>query len=133
MSPNEATLRTFIRIFGTVSGLAVVAVFMPASTMDRIHQALGMGPLPQGPIVDYLARSLSAFYAMLGCLLWVASFDIRRYRPLIGFIATFIIFFAVAIFVIDLRAGMPSSWTFVEGPLVLVLGLIMFALQRRFL
>lgn len=122
-----------MRIFGTVSGLAIVAVFLPNATMDGIHQWLGLGPLPRGPIVEYLARSLSAFYAMLGCLLWVMSFDIRRYRPLIGFFATFVILFGAVLFGIDLHAGLPAFWAGFEGPLVFVLGVILFALQRRFL
>ena len=33
------------------------------------HEWLGMGDYPDRPIVDYLARSLSLFYGLVGLLL----------------------------------------------------------------
>ena len=62
---QERVLCFFLRWVGGVSLLALVAVFMPYSWMDTIHQALGMGTLPAVPIVGYLARSLSLFYALM--------------------------------------------------------------------
>ena len=37
--------------------------------MAACHEAMGLGPFPDAPIVEYLARSVSAYYAMLGGLL----------------------------------------------------------------
>jgi len=51
--------------------------------MDGIHHYVGLGEMPKSPIVNYLARSLSAFYAMLGAFTLFISFDINRYRNLV--------------------------------------------------
>jgi hypothetical protein len=116
---------------GTVAGLAVVAVFMPLDWMDRCHRMLGMGGLPQGPIVEYLARSLSAFYAMLGGMLWVASFDVRRYAGVITFVGVSSIAFGAVILVIDLSIGMPRYWAACEGPIVICFSVILLLLLSR--
>ena len=73
MARYERSFKLFLRVVGTVALLAVVAVVMPYSWMDAVHQRLGMGKLPPEPIVGYLARSTSAFYAMLGGLLSCAG------------------------------------------------------------
>ena len=71
----EDALRWFLRLVGAFSLLALPCALMPFSWMDATHRWLGLGTLPSEPIVAYLARSLSLFYALLGGLLWVASFD----------------------------------------------------------
>ena len=72
-----------LRFFGTMSLLAIPFIFVPYSVMDDIHQRLQLGKLPDEPIVGYLARSLSAFYALVGGLFWKISFDLRRYQSLL--------------------------------------------------
>ena len=54
-------LRWLLVACGVMTLLALPAVFLPQAAMDAIHRSLGLGPLPEGPIVLYLARSLSAF------------------------------------------------------------------------
>jgi hypothetical protein len=58
-------------------------VFMPMSWMAATHRWLGLGEMPAGPIVEYLARSQSAFYALVGVLCLVMASDLDRYRPLV--------------------------------------------------
>jgi hypothetical protein len=62
-------LRYFLRIPGL---FGLDAVFVPLSWMDATHRWLGLGEMPTAPVVEYLARSVSAFYAVLGalCLVW---------------------------------------------------------------
>ena len=76
MPRPELFLKWFIRYIGSVSMLAAFAVVMPYSWMNAIHGWLGMGELPADPIVGYLSRSTSAFYALFGGLLWLVSFDL---------------------------------------------------------
>lgn|GEM_PF-6538567 len=64
----------FLRIVGSASLLAVFFTMIPYSWMDSIHGWLVMGRLPSEPVVGYLARSTSAFYALMGGLLWILSF-----------------------------------------------------------
>jgi len=116
MTKQYRLLRLFLRIIGTAALLALVAVIMPYSWMNAIHQWLGMGQLPAEPIVGYLARSTSAFYALLGGLFWVASFDLHRHRMVLCYLGIVIVIFGVALLVVDLFEGMPLWWTIGEGP-----------------
>ena len=121
----------FLRIIGTAAILAVVAVVMPYSWMNAVHQWLGMGPLPPVPIVGYLARSMSAFYALLGGLLWIISFDLQRYRLVLQYLGVAIIVFGVILFAVDLLEEMPLFWSLCEGPIDIAIGIIILCLSRR--
>jgi len=46
---------------------------------------MGLGDMPKGPIVEYLARSTSLFCALPGELLWYIASDLRRYRDFFVF------------------------------------------------
>jgi hypothetical protein len=124
-------LRWFLRIGGVVTGLAIVPVFMPRAWMDLCHQHLGLGPLPEGPIVEYLARSTSLFYALLGVVLWVLSLDVERHSRAIAAVGAGILACGPVLLVIDLRAGMPVWWTVMEGPWVVVIGAVMLLLRAK--
>jgi len=127
----ETALLLVLRFVGTVSLLATVAVFMPYDWMDRIHRLLGLGTLPAEPVVGYLARTLSAFYALVGGLLWVLSFDLHRHRVTLLYLGlAFIGFGAVAMWV-DFTEGMPWLWRISESPIVIVYGAVILALTLR--
>lgn len=111
-------LQLFLRIFALGPMSAAIAAALPMRTMDQIHRAIGLGPLPQGPIVEYLARSTSMFYAIHGLLVWYLASDLRRYRQLFWFYLWISLAFAAGLFLTDLSAGLPPRWTFVEGPIV---------------
>jgi len=131
MTKQERLFKLVLRIVGTAALFALVAVFMPYSWMNAIHQWLGMGELPAEPIVGYLARSTSAFYALLGGLMWVVSFDLHRYRPVLIYIGAAIIVFGLALFAVDLLEGMPFWWSFGEGPFNFIFGVVIFTLAHR--
>lgn len=104
---------------------------MPYEWMDRIHRMLGLGALPAEPIVGYLARTLSAFYALLGGLLWALSFDVQRYRQLLLYLGiAFVAFGAIAMWV-DIKEGMPMLWRIAEAPIVLLFGAVIFSLTLK--
>ena len=119
---TEILLLFVLRGVGTVSLLALVAVVLPYSWMDAIHSRLGLGRLPPEPIVGYLARSVSAFYALLGGLLWLLSFDLPRHRPTLCFLGVAIMIFGAILIGIDWAEGLPLWWKLWEGPWVMVLG-----------
>ncbi len=129
-SQVENLLRVVLRVVGSVSLLALVAVVMPYSWMDVTHQWLGLGRLPDQPIVGYLARSLSAFYALLGGLLWALSFDLPRHRPTLIYLGGAIIVFGVLLTGIDWVERLPRYWRIGEGPWVMVMGAAIFWLAR---
>jgi hypothetical protein len=124
-------LKRILRYIGTMSLLALIFVAAPYEWMSSIHAALGLGELPDDPIVGYLARSLSAFYAMIGGVFWVVSFDLVRHRPLLLYIGPAIALLGVALLFVDLHEGLPLAWTVWEGPFVCVVGTTIWTLSRR--
>jgi hypothetical protein len=132
MSANpERILKLILQINGAVMATALVAVFMSHDQMAAIHQWLGLGKFPEGIIVDYLARSLSAFYALMGVLYIVLARDIRAYATIITFMAWASICFGVATIIIDLQLGFPAWWTWGEGPFIIAYGAGVLWLQRK--
>lgn len=127
----ERLLRFLLRYIGTASLLALVAVFMPGDWMAATHLWLGMGELPREPVVGYLARSASLFYALLGGLLWVISFDLRRHRTVLLYLGGAFLFFGVTILGIDYRERMPLFWILTEGPVVTLFGAAVMFLTRK--
>ena len=111
--------------------LALVFVVAPRAWMEEIHTALGLGVFPDTPIVWYLARSTSAFYAMMGGLYWLASFDMERQRLLLLFLGWWTAVWGVMLCGIDLWVGLPLSWTLSEGPVVILMGLALLYLISR--
>ena len=127
---SEQTLKFLLRLMGSLSLLALIFVAAPYRWMDTIHSMLGMGQLPDAPVVGYLARSLSAFYALLGGLMLVISFDLNRHRRVLIYLAASITSLGGVLLAVDWVEGMPSFWTVWEGPLAIVFGLVMLFLSR---
>jgi hypothetical protein len=80
--------------------------------------------------VEYLARSLSAFYALVGAICLVVAADLGRYRPLVRFLGVAFALMSVVLLGVDLAAGMPWWWTASEGPGGVVFGAVLFVLAR---
>ncbi len=89
-----------------------------------IHQRVGLGELPRTPIVDYLTRSISALYALHGALLVFLASDVRRYLPVVRFLAIVGAVFGAMMLAIDYTAEMPLPWTVGEGPYVVLLSIV---------
>lgn len=136
MSEQEATanseqvLKLFLRLIGSAALLALIFVAAPHSWMDAIHAQMGMGQLPDAPVVGYLARSTSAFYALLGGLFWVVSFDLGRHRLVLIYLCVAITLFGGTLLVVDWWEGMPLFWKVWEGPFVMAFGLAVLFLSR---
>lgn len=135
MSRAERFLVLLLRLEAAVLLCALPAVVMPTAWMAGIHQGLGMGTLPQGPLVEYLTRSLSLLYAAWAPVLFVLAGDLQRYLPLVKIVNAVRLVFGVALLLLDVRVGMPLVWTWSEGPIVIVLSvvglLLVGAVQRE--
>src|SRR5215212_1110527 len=83
----ERALAIVLRANGAITSLALLAVFLPLGWMDEVHRVLGMGPAPRGPVFEYLARTISFLYFVHGTICLLLSTDVRRYRPIITYIA----------------------------------------------
>ncbi len=130
MTKADKVLVILLRFVGVTALFALVAVFMPMSRMVATHRWLGLGELPTGPIVEYLARSLSAFYALAGALFLVVADDLERYRPLVRLLGVAFALMSLILLGVDLAAGMPWWWSASEGPGGVVFGAVLFVLAR---
>ena len=127
----ENSLALFLRVTAIVLLLAVVAVFLPHAWMEAIHEWLGLGPLPELPIVSYLARSVSAMYAVAGATYWFLAGDVRRYLPFLRFAVWMTLGLAGLLTAADVLAGMPTWWTLGEVGFSLGWSLALWRLVKR--
>jgi len=124
-------LKIVLRVVGVTSLFALIAVVMPMAWMAAAHQWFGLGEMPSGIAVDYLARSLSAFYALFGFLCLVLATDVERYRTVVWSMALAVCFLGVMMTGIDVAAGMPVWWIASEGSTVIATGLLLAFLSRN--
>ena len=130
MTRADKVLVILLRFVGVTALFALVAVFMPMTWMAATHRWLGLGEMPTGSVVEYLARSVSAFYALFGALCLVVVSDLERYRPLVRFLGLAFALMSVVILAVDLAAGTPWWWMALDGPGGIVFGALMFFLAR---
>ena len=120
-----------LRIFGIGGLFALGAVIMPLSWMAAIHSRLGLGEMPTAPIMEYLARTVSALYVFLSVVFLVAASDLERYRSLVQILGVSLFLTGVVFTGIDLAAGLPWWWTASEGPPCVVFGAVIFLLAQQ--
>ncbi len=124
-------LKIMLRVGACLMMAALPAVFLPTSAMAAIHEWLGLGAFPDTPLVFYLSRSLSALYAWHGVLLYAFSRDVLAYRRLIVYLGASTALLGVLFLGIDLFAGLPVYWVWLEGPIVVAIGLALLVMERR--
>jgi hypothetical protein len=122
-------LIVLLRLGAVITGLAFLTLPMPVATMVSVHRWLGLGELPPGPIVEYLARSVSALYGFHGVLLFLLSTNVDRFAPIIRFIAVMNVLFGTILIAIDVKAGLPALWIAFEGPPLVLTGLALWLLN----
>ena len=127
----EKTLKWLLVVLGALAATAVVPMAMPFAWMQRINDGLGLAPLVDTPLMQYLTRSLSTVYALFGVLTLYVGLNVRRYRELIVVMGWLTGFLGLALWAIDFGIGMPPSWTWGEGPPTIVCGAVMVWLARR--
>jgi hypothetical protein len=120
-----------LRIIGGSVCIAFIPIFFPLSWMEWLHSKASLGPLPTEPIFEYLARSTSAMYFAHGCVVLLASFDIRRYLPLVWLIGFLNLFCGAVLLGTDLLAPMPTLWTLFEGPPIMCGGVLLLWLTSQ--
>jgi hypothetical protein len=130
VSKSEQRLALLLRAVGFLDFLAIIAVVMPWHWMAVAHKFIGLGVIPEGPIVGYLARSASALYALHGAIVLFISFDVSRYERLIRFMAVAALVHGTVILGIDMAERLPALWRYGEGPAFAATGVLVLWLQR---
>ncbi len=131
MNGADRLIRFILRLTGTVLLLAAPFIFMPRSWHAWVHEWLGLGPYPEGPVIDYLVRTASAMYALSGIFCWLISFNLERYAGLIAFLAEASIAFGVLTIVVDFANELPWFWKWFEGPPAILWGIVVLVLLAR--
>jgi hypothetical protein len=124
-------LTWLVALNGAITALAILAVAMPTRWMESGAAWMGVGEFADTTLTQYLARSLSALYAMIGALLLYLARDVRRHLDLIGFIGWMTIVLGAILTALDLALGMPAAWTWGEGPPTILVGGAFVWLARR--
>ena len=128
---TDNSLKWLLRVIGGAELCAIPFIAFPLSWMAWVHDhLLGLGSLPDRPIVEYMARSLSALYAVHGAMIVRMSFDIARFRPLVGFLGWCHVALGLAVFGSDASAGLPWYWVMGEGAGIAACGVIIVTLCR---
>jgi hypothetical protein len=123
---KEKILIIILRLSGLMLITAFVAVFLPYEMMASIHFQIGLGTMPQLPILDYLARSVSMFYGIHGVIVIYISYNLNKYLQFLKLLCYLGLLFGLSLFFIDINASMPSYWTFGESPIVVLLNLVIY-------
>jgi hypothetical protein len=134
MAASDYSLAVLLRLIGAAELAALAFVFAPVGWMDVVHDRfLGLGPLPPSPIVEYLARHLSALYAVHGAIIVGISMDVSRYRPLAVILGWGHVVLGLVLGWTDWSAGFSWVWALGEGTLVSCCGglIVAFAHGRK--
>ena len=127
---RERLLVWLLRLTGLVEILAFISVVMPRSWMETSHEWLGMGTMPDGPLVMFMIRQASYAYGMHGISLWILASDVARFRPLIIFNGVAFLLAGPVFFLIDYLTGMPLWWTIFDALACGSIGVAMLLLTR---
>ena len=130
MSTRDKWLIFLLRLWGAVALLALVPLCMPFLWLAGIREGLDLGPMPEDRVTEYLARYVCAFYALYGLASLALASDVDRYRPLVRMFALATIAFGIVLLCVDWAAGMPTSWTWTEGPPTALAGIVILLLAR---
>lgn len=121
-----------LRLAGCWLLLAWAALLLPEAWMMGMHQSLGLGEWPGGPLTVYLARSVSMLYGFVGLMSLFMSFDAKRYLPLIRFSCWIGLILGPVMFAVGVFSGMPWLWAIVEGIcIILFCVLILWAVAKE--
>jgi hypothetical protein len=131
MIDRQRVLVWYLRGYAIVLLAALVATVMPTRWLALGYEWCGLGDWPGEPLLEYLARTESAMYALVGGITLLMSFDVDRYRPLILLLGWVSVLGSVYLFVLDRAIGMPGWWMLAEGPTVLITGVVLLVLARR--
>jgi len=127
----EKALTGLLRFLGALTLLAVFAAIMPTTWMSAANDSLGLAPLDRSPLMEYLTRSLSAIYALLGALTLYVAGDVKRYADFVAFAGGLTILFGLFLTMLGGWADLPAAWVWFEGPPTMFLGGLMFWLARQ--
>lgn len=128
---SRRILAVLLYVMGGLAALAVVPMVMPTRWMVATNDWLGLGPFPHAPLTQYLTRSLSALYALVGGLVLYVAYHLDRYLDLVGVMGWLTVLLGLFLTGLDFAIGMPAAWSWGEGPPTVLVGLAFVWLAGR--
>jgi hypothetical protein len=119
-----------LRVAGSVEILSFVSVVMPRAWMETSHAWLGLGEMPEGPVIMFMIRQASYAYGMHGVSLWILASDVIRFRSLIRFNGISFLLAGPVFFLIHYHSGMPWYWTISDSFACAAFGAALLLLDR---
>ena len=120
-------LKSILWIAGVVCLLAVLGLVLPMSTLDQMTQVLGGVSLPEGPLVIYGVRAISATFVAIGVFYIMLARDPQRYGPMVPFSGAAAVFLGITCGVTGIALGLSvlvylgdSAGCIIMGILILV-------------
>lgn len=104
-----------LRALAGICLTALFAALMPLSWISASHEWMGLGPFPEAPIAEYLARSTSALCAFYGGFVYILSRDPQRFLPVIKYQAAAMLALSIASMFLWLKLGMEAHWALLDG------------------
>lgn len=126
MSEPSRCLVVVLRATAVLLLVAFVGASLPESWMKAVHEWGELGPWAGGALLVYLARVVSLLYGFFGLLALYMSFDVRRYRPLVRFMAAVSFAFVPIMFVVIWSAGLPTVWAVGEPASILLISALWY-------
>ncbi len=111
-------------------GLAIGAVFMPAAWMEQIAEILGVGPLTDNGLVQYLARQTSALYVLHAATIGIIAVQLPKSLPMIIPLGFVTLGFSALTLYIDWVERMPMYWMILEPAAIFLGGASMIVAGR---
>jgi hypothetical protein len=130
---TDRTVAAALVLFGAIDMLALGAVVMPFAWMQAAHAWLGLGTMPDAPIVEYLARHTSLWYAAHAATFLYLATDVPRFRPVIRFLGWLGLAFVAVLGFINAASGLPLWWVIQEpvgGSVEAIALLVLLRLSR---
>ena len=137
MAKSATALVVTMRVMGGSMMFSIIAMFMPDAWLEAAVKQVEHG-VPVGPLVEYMARGWSAFYFMLGGLIWLFSTDLPRYLPATRWLSwCYVLINGAFLFVIGWLCATSEEWDWFfwviafDIVIAFLFGLAMLLLSRK--
>ena len=132
---NLRLQRIILRIAAVGQFITVPGAISPHQAIEKLSWLMGFGQPPPGPLLLYTLGGGSYVCVAEGVLLWMLSYNVVRYRPLVIASGWIFLIGAPAFLWIDSQAGLPHWWIAMDSLSCLIFGVTLlwacFAGKRR--
>ena len=121
-------MRGLLRVLAAGVALRMALLPVPRPWLHRILPALGLGPLPEGPAMDYILRTTCVIYFLGGLFCWRVARDVRAEKQWVAFLSWSTLFFGAMIAIPDWAFNRAAGWPLATGLGTVLLGVGMVGL-----